>query len=179
MKKDRIGGSNTTTGAAFEEKVELETFLSRQKGYFVKDNNVYFNQNPIARLCKKHNFYKYLQEYSIQWDKIISKQLLPDDAIHVTKNDTMFIIEYKSQKVPGSVDEKITTCDFKKDQYKKLLPNIVNIVEYIYILEGVFEAKSQYEDHLNYIIQKGCRYYFASDWKDLKPLQELGLPYLP
>ncbi|MBO6085955.1 MAG: hypothetical protein J6P19_06135 [Acetobacter sp.] len=174
MKKDGIGGSNTTTGAAFEKKVVLATLLSMQKGYSVKDNNVYFNQNLIARLCKKHGFYEFLEENNIQWDKIISKQMFPDDAIYVINSNTMFIIEYKFQQVSGSVDEKLRSCDFKKKQYSKLLfPSIR--VEYIFLLSDWFR-QTKYKDDLEYINSTGCHYFFEDQYQPL--LKLLGLHYL-
>ena len=60
--------------------------------------------------------------------------LLPDETIFVLANNTLFIIEMKFQKVAGSVDEKLQTCDFKKKQYEKLLSGTGIRVEYCYIL---------------------------------------------
>ena len=48
----------------------------------------------------------------VDWKKILSKQLLPDNAIYVIVNNTMFIIEVKHQEVAGSVDEKIANLWF-------------------------------------------------------------------
>lgn len=85
-------------------------------------------------------------------------------------NNTLFIIEMKFQKVAGSVDEKLQTCDFKKKQYKKLMSAINVEVEYIYILSDWFR-KPEYKDVLDYIISVGCQYYFH-----YLPLKKLGLP---
>jgi hypothetical protein len=76
----------------------------------------------------------------------------------------------KFQKVAGSVDEKLQTCDFKKKQYKKLMSAINVDVEYIYILSDWFKHHS-YKDTLDYIISVGCQYYF-----EYLPLNKLGLP---
>lgn len=46
------------------------------------------------------------------------KKLLPDDSIYVILNNTFFIIECKYQQVGGSVDEKLQTCDFKRNNIK-------------------------------------------------------------
>ena len=85
-------------------------------------------------------------------------------------NNTMFILEVKTQNVAGSVDEKLQTCDFKKKQYQKLLSQLNMEVQYIYILDDWFR-KPQYKDVLDYIISVGCQYYF-----NYIPLQKLGLP---
>ncbi len=82
----------------------------------------------------------------------------------------MFIIECKFQKKPGSVDEKLQTCDFKKQQYQKLLAQLNIEAEYIYLLSDWFKQK-KYKDVLDYIISVRCSYYF-----EYIPLHKLGLP---
>ena len=111
-----------------------------------------------------------MESKKIDYTKILSKRLLPDEAIYVIVNNTMFIIEVKFQKVAGSVDEKLQTCDFKRKQYAKLMAPLNIEVEYIYILGDWFK-KPQYKDVLDYIISVGCQYYFK-----YLPLQKLGLP---
>ncbi len=170
MIKDGIGGANTKTGLAFEGKTDLATFLNSQNGYKVIDENVYYNDELVARVFKKHKFYDFLEEYGIDWKEIISKRLLPDDCIFVIINNTLFIIECKFQQVPGSVDEKLQTCDFKKKQYQKLLSRANIDVEYVYLLSDWFR-KPEYKDVLDYIISVRCQYYF-----EYIPLKKLGLP---
>ena len=102
---------------------------------------------------------------------IISKRLFQDEALYVIVNNTLFIIEMKFQKVAGSVDEKLQTCDFKKKQYQKLMAPLNIDIEYIYILNDWFK-KSEYKDTLDYIISvSGCSYYF-----NYLPLRKIGLP---
>ena len=124
----------------------------------------------MAKSLKKNTLYKYLGSRKINYKKIISKKLLPDDAIYVITNNTLFIIEIKFQKVSGSVDEKLQTCDFKRKQYAKLMAPLNIEVEYIYILNDWFR-KPEYKDVLDYVISVGCQYYFH-----YLPLQKLGLP---
>lgn len=76
----------------------------------------------------------------------------------------------KFQRVAGSVDEKLQTCDFKKKQYKKLFSALNYEVEYIYILSDWFR-KEEYKDTRDYIISVGCKLYF-----EYLPLNEIGLP---
>lgn len=106
----------------------------------------------------------------MDYASILSKKLLPDDSIYVIVNNTFFVIECKFQKVAGSVDEKLQTCDFKKKQYKKLLSQLNMEVEYIYLLSDWFK-QSQYRDVLEYIISVGCSYYF-----EYIPLTKFELP---
>ncbi len=164
------GGSNTKTGLVFEGKTDLSTFLNSQKGYSVKDNEVFYNKKLIARIFKKFGFYTFLEEQKVNWKSLISKKLLPDDSIYVIINNTLFIIECKFQQVAGSVDEKLQTCDFKKKQYQKLLSQLNIEVEYIYLLSDWFK-KPEYKDVLDYIISVRCSYYF-----EYIPLNKLGLP---
>lgn len=164
------GGSNTKTGLIFEGKTDLSTFLGKQKGYKVKDGNVFYDGKQVARILKKSGFYKFLEENNIEWKEIISKRLFPDDSIYVILNNTLYIIECKFQQVAGSVDEKLQTCDFKKKQYQKLLFRANIEVEYVYLLGEWFKHPS-YKDVLDYIISVGCHFYF-----EYIPLEKLGLP---
>ena len=119
MKKGGKGGGNTVTGLIYEGKVDLSAFLKKHKGYEVKKHDVFYMGTCVAHVYKKHDFYRFLASEGIDWKKHISKKLLPDNALYVIVNNTMFIIEVKHQEVNGSVDEKLQTCDFKKKQYIK------------------------------------------------------------
>ncbi len=179
MKKGGIGGANTKTGLHFEERTDFLTLIQKQKGYVVKIsqdkespiNKIFYNNKQVGITFKKHGLYKYLTEKGIDYTKFISKKILPDDAIFVIANNTLFILEVKFQEVAGSTDEKLQTCDFKIKQYKKLLSQLNVEVQYIYILNDWFK-KPEYKDVLDYIISiNGCSYYF-----NFLPLQKLGLP---
>jgi len=175
MKKGGVGGANTQTGIVFEKKTDLLTYLDQKvSGYSVKKvkigYEIYFNNKLVARSFKKHELYKFLKSQEIDWKRHLSARLLPDDAIYVIQNNTLFIIEIKYQEVAGSVDEKLQTCDFKKKQYKKLFSELNYDVEYIYILNDWFKDH-KYKDVLDYIISVGCSYYF-----NYLPLKRLGLP---
>ena len=170
MIKNGKGGGNTKTGLVFEGKTDLATFLNNQNGYRVINDLVFYNVEEVARIFKKHGFYRFLEEVGIDWRKIISKQLLPDDSIYVIVNNTLFIIECKYQQVAGSVDEKLQTCDFKRKQYQKLMSQVNIDVEYIYLLSDWFK-NPKYKDVLDYIISMHCQYYF-----EYIPLTKLGLP---
>ena len=171
MIRNGKGGGNTKTGLVFEGKTDLATFLSMQKGYSVYKDKVYYNNELVARIFKKHEFYKvFLIELEIDWTKIISKQLLPDDSIFVIIKNTLYIIECKFQQVAGSVDEKLQTCDFKKKQYQKLLSKANIDVEYMYLLSDWFRDP-RYKDVLDYIHSVRCHYYF-----EYIHLYKFGLP---
>ena len=171
MKKNGIGGANTKTGLHFEGKVDFLTFIENQQSYSVKGNAIFYNDEKVALSFKKYGLYKYLEKNGVDYKKLISKRLLPDDAIFVIVNNTIFILEIKFQEVAGSTDEKLQTCDFKIKQYRKLLSQLNIEVQYIYILNDWFK-KPEYKDVLDYIISiNGCSYYFH-----YLPLQKIGLP---
>lgn len=174
MKKGGIGGGNTVTGINFEAKADFLTALDAVADYSVRKVKVGFEvlygNHVVAHSYKKHDFYRFLESEGVDWQSIISKKLLPDDAIYVIKDNTLYILEVKHQEVAGSVDEKLQTCDFKKKQYKKLMAQLNREVEYIYILDNWFRDE-KYKDVLDYVISVGCQYYF-----EYLPLHKIGLP---
>jgi len=170
MKKKGFGGGNTITGLRFERGRDILSILNNAKGYFVKDDVVYYLGKEVARSYRKNGLYRFLESQGVDYRKIISKKLLPDEALYVIVKNTLFVIEMKYQEVAGSVDEKLQTCDFKKKQYRKLMAPLNIEVEYIYILSDWFR-KPEYKDVLDYVISVGCQYYFQ-----YLPLEKLGLP---
>ncbi|MDR0908702.1 MAG: hypothetical protein LBM77_02950 [Spirochaetaceae bacterium] len=176
MTKDGKGGANTLTGLNFENKVNFIDLLKGIEGYTIEKaalkagSEVFFNGQIVARCFKKHDFYRFLEENGIDWKKILSKQLLPDDALLVMVRETLFIIEVKYQQVAGSVDEKLQTCDFKRKQYMRLVKPLNLLVEYVYVLSDWFK-QAQYKDVLDYIESMGCHYKFNE-----LPLSWLCLP---
>jgi len=171
MKRGGFGGANTKTGLYFEGKVDFLTFIKKQKNYTVKGNEIFYRKESVAFSFKKNGLYAYLKKRRVDYKKFISKKLLPDDAVFVIVNNTFFILEIKFQKVAGSTDEKLQTCDFKIKQYRKLLSELNVEVRFIYILSDWFKKK-EYKDVLDYIISiDGCSYYF-----NYLPLQKIGLP---
>lgn len=176
MKPGGLGGEKTLTGLNFENRVDFQTLLGGIPGYTIKKisdkfgSGVYFEGKLVARCFKKYEFYRFLEENKIDWKKMLSKRLLPDDAILVIVRETLFIIEVKYQQVSGSVDEKLQTCDFKRKQYLKLVGPLGLKVEYVYVLSDWFK-KREYKDVLDYIHSVNCHYKFNE-----LPLAWLGLP---
>lgn len=171
MKKGGVGGGKTITGLKFESRVTLENIFSSLPDYKISDDKIYFKNLKVAELYGKHKLYKnLLKPKGIDYTTLISKRLIPDDAILVLKNKTLYIVEMKFQEVAGSVDEKLQTCDFKNKQYNKLLSSIGISVKYVYILNDWFE-KEEYKDVLKYVKSVGCYYFFNE-----LPLDFLDLP---
>lgn len=167
------GGANTNLhGLQFEQDTELKNALE-QNGYNVNDYDnsvVDSNGNLVGYNLPKAKIYSFFDHLShLGWKNYISKQLLPDDAFFNVMNNTIYIIEKKWQSVAGSVDEKLQTCDFKREEYEKMfLCQGIN-VEYYYVLNSYFE-KEQYSDVKDYILRHGCKYFFY-----VLPLYEIGL----
>ena len=171
MIKGGKGGGKTITGLKFESRVTLEKVLSTIPNYKVSNDKVYFKGQIVAEFYPKNKLYKNLLEpKGIDYSKIISKRLLPDEAILILKDNILFIIEIKFQEVAGSVDEKLQTCDFKNRQYNRLLAPLGIKVKYVYILNDWFK-KPEYKDVLTYVDSVGCHYFFYE-----LPLSFLGLP---
>jgi len=165
MRTGGRGGANTVSGLRFERRVDLQKILASIPGYSLIRNpekagvSVLYEGKEVARCFRKLDFYDYLTENGVDYSRIISKKLIPDDTLLVIVRETLFIIEVKFQRVPGSVDEKLQTCDFKKKQYMKLVKPIGLKVEYVYVLNDWFR-KPEYRDVLEYIDSVNCHYRF-------------------
>jgi hypothetical protein len=178
MIKGGKGGGNTLTGLVFERGRDIVSLVKDLPGYSTQQIPGYsergaiilYNGKEVAKSLSKHDLYRYLKDQGVEWNCILSKKLLPDEAVYVILNNTLFIIEMKNQETAGSVDEKLQTCDFKAKQYRKLMAPLNIEVEYMYVLSDWFRQPC-YKDTLDYVISVGCQYYFQ-----YIPLQKLGLP---
>lgn len=171
MIKGGKGGAKTVTGLKFESRIDIKDAIRPLRGYDIAGDEVFFEGQKVAELYRKNKIYKKLLEpRGIDYLKIISKKLLPDDAIFLINGSTLFIIEIKFQGVAGSVDEKLQTCDFKNKQYKKLFSPLNIPVKYVYVLNEWFK-KPEYKDVLDYVHAVGCHYFFYT-----VPFDFLGLP---
>ena len=97
MKINGFGGGNTRTGLNFEKSTDILTLLNLTEGYSVNGNIIYFEGVEVARSLKKNALYVYLKSKGVDYKLVLSKKLLPDDAIYVIVNNTLYIIEVKFQ----------------------------------------------------------------------------------
>ena len=134
---------NTTTGLIFEEKIIL-------------------NKDGIN--LSKHTLYEYLKKNKIDWTKIISRKLLPDEAYFNPETKEFNIFEKKFQQTEGSADEKPQTCGFKIWEFSKIGKAIgAEKITYIYILNNWFKQE-KYKDMLEYITMvPNCDYIFEDE----------------
>lgn len=167
------GGSKTNAnGLAFEQETSLADALTSIEGYQIRGNGVYYQGKKIAVLVSKHRLYtELLEPRGINYKEIISKKLLPDDGLYMIQAKTVHIIEKKFQNGVGSVDEKLQTCVFKLEQYRKLLAPLGIHVHYLYVLNDWF-TQDCYRDVLNFIRNHECDYFFHEI-----PLERLNLPH--
>ena len=138
-----IVSRNTSTGLDFEKRVVL-------------------NKNGID--VSKYNMYRYLKSNGIDWTKILSRKLLPDEAFYDEATKELSIYEKKFQKTEGSADEKPQTCAFKLWEFSKIGKAIGAVkVTYTYILSNWFKQE-RYKDMLDYIKSiPGCDYLFEDE----------------
>ena len=169
------GGARTNAnGLLFEQTTSLNEALEN-RGYQVIDCSIYRKdgfmlQQPIGMSVAKTKLYThFLEPRGIDYRNYNSKRWLPDEAFINYNNATVYIIEKKFQSSPGSVDEKLPNCHFKKWEYQKLFNPLNMWVEYVYLLNNWFRA-DQYKDTLDYIELMGCHYFFNEI-----PLNVLGL----
>lgn len=174
MKKPNTvgGGANTNrNGLEFEQGTDLAEAFIEHPLYKLNGDGIVERTTgrEVGRMYGKNKLYKNLLEANgVNYKDIVSKKLLPDDALLVDK--TLFVIEKKYQASAGSVDEKLQTCDFKRKQYAKLLAPLGIAVEYYYVLNSAWFDKPSYRDVFDYIESVGCRHFF-----DIIPLEALGL----
>ena len=156
------GGAQTNiNGLKFEQDTNIAQALS-ENGYSVDDKyRIYDDEgNEVGMDIGKNRLYKNLLEpNNVDYRALVSKKLLPDEAVYVYKKNTVYIIEKKFQRTNGSTDEKLQTCDFKNRQYKKLFSKIGIEVKYIYLLNDWF-LRQEYSDVKEYILDVGCYYFF-------------------
>lgn len=134
---------DTTTGLAFEDRIHISS-----TGIDVSKNKLY----------------TYLKQHSIRWEDLLSRKLLPDEAY--IENDILYVYEKKFQQTKGSADEKLQTCSFKLQQFRKIGSALgLKQVYYTYILSDWFE-QPKYRDVLDYIQSiPGCDYQIIKEAK--------------
>ena len=163
------GGANTNkTGLKFEKNTSLETAL-QQAGYEVIDREVLKNGEAVGKLLDKNRLYAFLEFNDVDWRKLVSAKLLPDEAVLAIKAKSLTVVEKKWQETPGSVDEKLQTSGFKIRQYRKLLSPLGVSVKFVYLLNDWF-SHPRYQDVLDYIKESGADYHFNSLPLDLLEL---------
>ena len=163
------GAQTNRNGLSFEQGTLLDEALVKL-GYRVSEHKVYFKDDLVGMSLPKNDLYKYfLEPKDISYKNCNSKKWLPDEAFINFNNKKVYIIEKKFQNCPGSVDEKLPGCEFKKLEYQKLFVPLSYTVEYVYLFSDWFK-KEMYLDVLEYIKKVNCHYFFNEI-----PIDFLGL----
>lgn len=114
---------------------------------------------------KNNKIYHYiLKKSGLKSTDIISRKLKPDGAFFNKDTKELVIYEAKFQSTDGSADEKLQTCAFKIQQFRKLGNAFgATSIKYIYILHEWYK-QFKYTDTLNYIkTVDGCDYIFEEE----------------
>lgn len=161
MKHNTHGGGTkpAENGYKYEKMTSLQTYF-KQHGFEIHNQTLCYKDKAIGLFLEKRKLYKWLDAKQVPWRHIVSKRLLPDDCLYVHDSNTVYILEKKYQESPGSVDEKLQTCDFKKRTYQKLFAPLGIRVKMVYWLSEWFHQPC-YQDSLEYIEDTGCQYFFG------------------
>lgn len=100
MIKNGSGGANTQTGTKYEKLVSAP----------IKKNN------DID--LSKHNLYNFLKKNNINWNNIISKKLLPDEAYYNPVTKEFRIYEKNFSKLLVQLMKNHKLADLKLDSLK-------------------------------------------------------------
>ena len=170
------GGSATNeTGLTFEEYIDnvFSNQISKSENISLDGNKIIKDGKVYASRYSKHKLYNMLcVELGIKWKEILSKKLLPDDAILVHDTNTIYIVEKKYQKSSGSNDEKIQTAPYKILQYNMLFEGTGIKVDFCYVLSDWFKIENNpsYRNMLKYLDDHKVKYYYNE-----LPLNHIGL----
>ena len=140
--KGKPGGGNTNkNGLSYEQKKCL-CELYHTKTHIKKGKRMYecitFIQNPHKNfvLLRNKSLYWYMNITNSKEQAHGCKQ--PDYCYLNEETKIIIILEIKSQKINGSVYEKLQTGVFKQNYYRSLFPDYK--VEYVYCLcDLIFE----------------------------------------
>ena len=167
------GGAQTNiNGLGFEIETDLLGVIDNLPGISVTKETceLIYQGRKFGRVLEKHGFYSaFLKPHGVEWENVISKKLLPDKVLVHYLLKKIFIIEVKFQRVSGSVDEKLQTCDFKKKQYQKLAGALNYEVNFLYLLNDFFKD-DRYSDVFSYMSAVGVEHHFNEI-----PVDRLGL----
>jgi len=148
------GGANTTkNGNSFETKTNIEDYLIKKdfiKNKMSKNKNGYYLEKKIKEEDKdditliymtQNGFREYIKKLDIP-NEIYRK---PDETYLIISEDKYYlkILEKKNQNVDGSVEEKLKTGLFNKQEYELMLKNdkIEFIIKYGFCLSKFLEEK--------------------------------------
>jgi hypothetical protein len=169
------GGANTQVGLAFEGKVGLKQAIDGHPDFHLNGNRVLrdSDNSEVALVGEKYEFYRVFLRPNGQHpvrDGVLSRRLLPDGFVVPEGSDVVSIIEIKWQTTPGSVDEKLQTCVYKKDRYDAMLAPLGKVSKMVYVVNEDWFGKPEYRDTLKFMRDNGTVVCF-----DELPLDVVGI----
>jgi hypothetical protein len=182
-KYNSVGGGIQTNinGLSFERDTDLLAAFEKESifkieiipsKYKTRTAKIFFQKDHIGYFYEKQSLYRdfFLKKHNIDFDDEKYSLLEPDNVFINLKNKTAYIIEKKFQSMGGSVDEKLQTCDYKKNHfYKPKFKKIGYETQFYFLLSDFFDDEKK-SDVFDYVKNVGCRYFFKTI-----PLPELGI----
>lgn len=169
----------------FSEDSGMKYLKSEGQLSQVRRGLIYEGGSVRGFLCEKHDFYNFMSQLLLegQYSKtdqlvektrlqsILSKNMLPDMAFFDYVKRTIVIVEMKTQTSGGSVDEKLETVHFKRQQYERLA-EAVNFrhVRFNWALDAKF-AEPTYDDVKRYLLKMNSYYEVGTVSLDLLCLE--------
>ena len=152
---------DTTTGLLFEQRTKgiapgIPLHKTELGKHYRKKTGKYYSLTAIRNGMTDEEKAK-----AFEGQYLLTKGLNPDEAYLDEENSVLTIFEKKTQGTEGSVDEKLQTCGFKINQYRKVAQELgIKTVYFIYILDKWYNSP-RYKDTLDYIRSiDGCDYQF-------------------
>lgn len=157
------GGANTNhNGLAFEELTNSEKYLY-DKGFTKKKMNKNKNGYYFELLGKQDDNFQsiiYMKQSGFKTyinkniDKTISIYRNPDEAYLIKLKNNKYhlkIIEKKNQNVDGSVEDKLKTGSFNREEYILMFENFKDItIDYSFCVSEFLEKKLE-SDEIKYL----------------------------
>lgn len=182
-KKNTVGGGKQTNinGLSYEKDTDFLDIIDKQKNlhytlFETKSKSraayIYKSNKLIGYFFEKHSLYKeFFKPRGYDYNEEAKYSLLLPDTVFINEiSKTVYIVEKKYQEGGGSVDEKIQTCDYKKNYfYAPKFDRLGYKTEFFWLLSPFYNA-DKFSDVFSYIKQKRCRYFF-----NVIPLNEFGL----
>jgi hypothetical protein len=159
------GAATNLSGKDFERC----SFISDVNSVKEKIGQKFFiNENEVVRYATQHKIVKMLKHYyEIEAVKIDGYRPVPDEAMYVEKQKTLYVLEYKTQNRSGSVDEKLNGGVAKLRQLNKMFDNKV-VVKFGFVLSNFFDVPKKYPAWIEDIKQLDKIPVFWNDQKGIK-----------
>lgn len=156
----RQGKNAYRNGHIFEESISFKRQLKEIGCKITKDSLIYEKGEIIGQIFKQHEFYKdFLIPNQIDFSKISGKKFIPDMVYVNYKKKVIHIIEIRSQKIQGSVEDKIMAFPFYKAYYNELVNPLGFTVKYTYILSEYFNS-DKFKYMFKYMRDNDCNFFF-------------------